>query len=103
VLRNVDAGKWIIGSLPARNPIGLAFVITSGEGDRLTAIRTGLNPGLEDGCYNCTILTGKEVGSMSRYKTKTKTTAYIQMLQKVRKCHQKYPKFFTTMQKTETA
>jgi len=102
VLRNVDAGKWVIGGLPARKPIGLAFVITRGEGDKPTAIRTGLIPGLEDGCCNCTILTGKDVRSMSLHKTKTKTTAYIQVLQKVMKSHQKYPKFLTTMAKMAT-
>jgi len=40
---------------------------------------------------------------MSWHKTKPKTTAYIQVLQKVMKSHQKYPKFLTTMAKTARA
>jgi hypothetical protein len=88
--------KRVIRGLPTRLPVGFAFIIATGEGDGLST------PSLEDSCCNSTVLTGEVVLSVSSIKT-GKVTAYIQVLQKVIKSHQKYPKFLTTMEKTATA
>src|SRR5258706_54403 len=84
-------------------PVGVAFLIARGEGDWLSGFSTGNSPGLENGSCDCTILTGKDTVSMSRHKANERLTTYIQVLQKVMKSHQKYPKSLTTMQKTATA
>ena len=102
VLRNVDVGKWVIRSLSTRALSSFNFIIaSSGEGDRLNI--SGSTPGLEGGCCNCPIYSVTDVVSMSGTEKVPETTTYIQVLQKVIKSHQKYPKFLTTTQKTATA
>ena len=59
ILRDVDIGKWVIGSLSTPMPAGSVFITANEERDGLSVFRS--TPSLEDGRCNCTILTGKDV------------------------------------------
>ena len=103
MLRNVDVGKWVIGGLSVKKFVGKAFIIARGKRDRLSAISPGSTPSPEHGGCKCTILTGKDMVLINSAQGKRQTTAYIQVLQKLMKLHQEYPKFLMTMQKMAAA